>query len=340
MTLPASWRRWILAGIGGTLLLLLAMAAVWTVRHGWAIFKLNRGVGDTVFYDAAVKAWFRLDEQRQDVPLDRISTYMKDAVIAIEDHRYYLHPGIDPIALGRAVFYNIRSDDRSQGGSTITQQLARTLYLSNVRTYGRKGKEAGLSMMLELFLSKREILELYLNRVYLSAGIYGVETMSQRLFRKPAAQLELAEAALIAGIIRAPASYSPWDHPDAARRRSWVVLQRMREEGKITAEQEHAARAAPLRIHPHPRITNARHGYAKDYLRQQFRNIYGGDNPPDWKVHTTFVPEIQDAAESAVRDGLRRVGIRHLQDVLVDMERGNGNILPRERGAVYATTLG
>jgi 1A family penicillin-binding protein len=338
MKLPGSWRRWILGGIGGTLLVLLAMAAVWTVRHGWAIAKLNRGVGDTVFYDAAGRPWFRLDEQRQDVPLDRISTHMKDAVIAVEDHRYYLHPGIDPIALTRAVFYNIRSDDRSQGGSTITQQLARTLYLSNVRTYGRKGKEAGLSMMLELFLSKREILELYLNRVYLSAGIYGVETMSQRLFRKPAAQLELAEAALIAGIIRAPASYSPWDHPDAARRRSWVVLQRMREEGKITAEQEHAARAAPLRIHPHPRITNARHGYAKDYLRQQFRNIYGGDNPPDWKVHTTFVPELQDAAESAVRDGLRRVGIRNLQAVLVAMEPGTGNILAMVGGADYATT--
>jgi 1A family penicillin-binding protein len=333
-----AWRRWLLAGIGGTVLVLLAVTVVWTVRHGWAIFKLNRGVGDTVFYDAAGRAWFRLDEQRQDVPLDRISTYMKDAVIAIEDHRYYLHPGIDPIALGRAVFYNIRSDDRSQGGSTITQQLARTLFLSNVRTYGRKGKEAGLSMMLELFLSKREILELYLNRVYLSAGIYGVETMSQRLFRKPASDLDLAEAALMAGIIRAPASYSPWDHPDAARRRSWVVLQRMREERKITAEQERAARAAPLRIHPHPRITNARHGYAKDYLRQQFRNIYGGDNPPDWKVHTTFVPEVQDAAEAAVRDGLRRIGIRDLQAVLVAMEPATGNILAMVGGADYAST--
>ena len=339
MKLPeSSWRRWVLAGIGGTLIVLLAVAAVWTVRHGWAVFKLNRGVGDTVFYDAAGRAWFRLDEQRQDVPLDRISTYMKDAVIAVEDHRYYLHPGIDPIALTRAVFYNIRSDDRSQGGSTITQQLARTLFLSNVRTYARKAKEAGLSVMLELFLSKREILELYLNRVYLSAGIYGVETMSQRLFRKPASQLTLAEAALIAGIIRAPASYSPWDHPDAARRRSWVVLQRMREEGKITTEQERAARAAPVRLHPHPRVTNARHGYAKDYLRQQFRNIYGGDNPPDWKVQTTFIPEIQDAAEIAVRDGLRRAGIRDLQAVLVALEPGTGNILAMVGGSDYSIT--
>jgi len=334
--LPA--RHWVVASVAAAAVVVVAMASVWTVRHAWAVYKLTRGVGDTVFYDAHDRPWFRLDEQRQDVPFERISTYFKDAVIAIEDHRFYLHPGIDPIALARAVFYNIRSDDRSQGGSTITQQLARTLFLSNVRTYGRKVKEAALSVMLEALLSKREILELYMNRVYLSAGIYGVETMSQRLLRKPASELTLAEAALIAGIIRAPAAYSPWDHFDAARRRSWVVLQRMREEGKITAEQERAARAAPIRIHPHPRITNARHGYAKDYLRQQFRNLYGGDNPPDWKVRTSFVPEIQDAAEAAVREGLNRLGIRDLQAALVALDPHTGNILALVGGADYAST--
>ena len=333
-----SWRYWLLAIAGAAAIVLALMVAVWTGRHAWAIYKLNRGVGDTVFHDAGGRPWFRLDEQRRDVPLDRISVFMKDAVIAVEDHRFYMHPGVDPIALARAVFYNLRSDDRSQGGSTITQQLARTLFLSNVRTYGRKIKEAALSVMLEVFLSKKDILELYLNRVYLSAGIYGVETMSQRLFRKPAADLTLAEAALVAGIIRAPASYSPWDHMDAARKRSWVVLQRMREEERITAAQERAARAAPLRIHPHPRIANARHGYAKEYLRQQFRDIYGGDNPPDWTVATTFVPEVQDAAEAAVRDGLRRTGVRGLQAALVALDPKTGNILAMVGGSDFATT--
>jgi 1A family penicillin-binding protein len=333
-----SWREWLIALAGAVALVVLVMATVWTGRHAWAIYKLNRGVGDTVFYDAVGRPWFRLDEQRRDVPLEKISTYFKDAVIAVEDHRFYLHPGIDPIALTRAVFYNIRSDDRSQGGSTITQQLARTLFLSNVRTYGRKIKEAALSVLLEIFLSKKDILELYLNRVYLSAGIYGVETMSQRAFRKPAADLTLAEAALLAGIIRAPAAYSPWDHLDAARRRSAVVLQRMREEDKITEDQERAARAAPLRIQPHPRIANAKHGYAKEYLRQQFRNIYGGDNPPDWKVQTTFLPEIQDAAEAAVRDGLRRIGVRNLQAALVAIDPGTGNILAMVGGSDYSST--
>src|SRR5687767_6153447 len=330
-------RQWVKVLLWTVGLVVLLMTTVWTVRHSWAIYRLNRGVGDTVFLDASGKVWFRLDEQRRDVQFEQISTYLKDAVIAIEDHRYYSHPGVDPIGLGRAVFFNIRSD-RTQGASTITQQLARTLFLSNSKTYGRKAKEAALAVLLEVFLSKREILELYMNRVFLSGGVYGVETMSQKMLRKPAAKLTLGEAALIAGIIRAPASYSPWNNFDAARERSYVVLRRMREEKKITEAQEKTARAERIRIQPPPSVSGARHGYAKEYLRQQFRNIYGGDNPPDWKVRTTFVPAIQDAAEAAVRDGLRRQGIRGLQAALVAIDPGTGNILAMVGGSDFATT--
>jgi penicillin-binding protein 1A len=330
-------RQWLVVTAGTLLVVLGAMTAAWTIRHGWAIYKLNRGVGDTVFYDAAGRAWFRLDEQRRDVPLDRISTYVKDAVIAVEDHRYYMHPGIDPVGLGRAVFYNLRSDGR-QGGSTITQQLARTLYLSNTKSYTRKVKEAALAVMLEVLLSKREILELYLNRVYLSGGIYGIETMAQKTFGKPAAKLTLAEAALIAGIIRAPSAYSPWYHLEDARERSHVVLRRMREEGKITVAQEQAARGERLRVRPQSATSGARHGYAKEFLRQQFRDVYGGDNPPDWKVQTTFVPEVQDAAEAAVRDGLRRLGIRDLQAALIALDPHTGNILAMVGGSDFSVT--
>jgi len=314
------------------------VTAVWTARHSWAIYKLNRGVGDTVFYDADGRPWFRLDEQRHDVRLEQISTYFKDAVIAVEDHRYYLHPGIDPVALARAAAYNAREAAGTQGGSTITQQLARTLFLSNTRTYARKLQEAGLAVLLEIFLSKRDILELYMNRIYLGAGIYGVEPMSQKMLGKPASELTLAEAALIAGIIRAPASYSPWNHLDSARRRSFVVLQRMREEGKITADQERQARTAPLRIQPSPVVTAARHGYAKEYLRQQFREIYGGDNPPDWKVRTTFVPAVQDAAEAAVKEGLRRLRSKGLQAALVAMDPQTGDLLAMVGGSDFAVT--
>ena len=331
-------RDWLITAAGSVVLVLLTVGAVWTVRHAWAVYRLNRGVGDTVFFDAAGRPWFRLDEQRRDVPFHQISTYFKDAVIAVEDHRFYLHPGIDPIALTRATINNLRSDSGTQGGSTITQQLARTLYLSNTRTYARKLQEAALAVMLELFLSKNEILELYFNRIYLSGGIYGIETMAQKTFGKPASRLTLAEAALIAGIIRAPASYSPWTHFEDARRRSFVVLQRMREEGKITADEERAARAARLDVQPPPQITSARHGYAKEFLRQQFRNIYGGDHPPDWQVHTTFVPAIQDAAERAVRDGLRRLGVKGLQAALVAMDPQTGNLLAIVGGSDFAVT--
>ena len=331
-------RDWLIAVVGGVLIVSVVMTVVWTGSHAWAIYKLNGGVGDTVFYDAVGRPWFRLDEQRQDVPFDQISTSFKDAVIAVEDHRFYYHPGLDPIALTRAAFYNLRSSDGTQGGSTLTQQLARTLFLSNARNYGRKIKEAALAVMLEIFLTKKEILELYFNRVYLSGGIYGIETMSEKMLGKHASQLTVAEAALIAGTIRAPASYSPWTHFDAARRRSFVVLQRMREEGKITPEQEAAARAERIRIRPQPMVTSAKHGFAKEYLRQQFRNIYGGDNPPDWQVQTTFLPEIQDAAEAAVRDGLRRLGVKGLQGALVALDPQTGNVLAMVGGSDFATT--
>lgn len=333
-----SARDWMVAVVGGVLIVFLVAAIVWTGRYGWAIYKLNRGIGDTVFYDAAGREWFRLDEQRRDVPFDEVSTYFKDAVISIEDHRYYLHPGIDPIALTRAAFYNLRSSDGTQGGSTLTQQLARTLFLSNSRTYARKLKEAALAVMLEIFLTKKQILEFYFNRVYLSGGVYGIETMAEKMLGKKASELTLGEAALIAGLIRAPASYSPWTHLDAARRRSDLVLRRMREEGKISAAQEEAARRDTIRIRPQSAVSSPRHGYAKEFLRQQFRDIYGGDNPPDWKVRTTFVPEIQDAAEAAVRDGLRRLGIKGLQAALVAMDPATGNLLATVGGSDFRVT--
>ena len=329
--------RWGFLAAAAVAIAAVVVSGVWTVRHAWAIYKLNRGVGDTVFYDADDHPWFRLDEQRQDVPFDHIATSFKDAVIAVEDHRFYLHPGIDPIGLSRAVVHNVRGEDR-QGGSTITQQLARTLFLSNTRTYGRKVKEAVLSVMLEIFLSKREILQLYMNRVYLGSGIYGVETMSRRTFGKPASDLTLGEAALLAGVIRAPASYSPWNRLEHARARSFIVLRRMREEGKITVAQEQSARGEKLRVRPASSTANSRHGYAKEFLRQQFRDLIGNDNPPDWKVHTTFVQEVQDAAEVAVRNGLRRLGLPGLQAALVAIDPSNGSLLALVGGSDYQTT--
>jgi 1A family penicillin-binding protein len=296
-------------------------------RQMWTIHKLTRGVGDTMFYGADGKAWFPLDEQRRDVSLDQISPHLRHAVVAVEDHRFYKHVGIDPIALGRAMTKNVKSGGVRQGGSTLTQQLARTLFLSNSRTYARKAKEAGLALMLEEQLTKDQILELYLNRIYLSAGIYGVEAMSRKLFVKKAKDLNVAESALIAGLIRAPSALSPWSNIDGAIERSNVVLRRMREEGYITAKEEQAAHRAKFRITSNPGLANARSGYAKEFLRQQFRDRFGGDHPPDWQVHTTFVPAIQEAAERALYEGLRKLGIPDLQGALVALDPRTGDIL-------------
>jgi penicillin-binding protein 1A len=323
-------KRWEYLVIVPVLTLLLVGALLgtfWALRYAWAIDRLTRGVGDTVFYTSDGRRWFAMDEQRRDVSLGEISPHVRDAVIAVEDHRFRYHLGIDPLGFVRAVFQNIRSGEVSEGGSTISQQLARTLFLSNARTWGRKAQEGVIALMLEMRLTKEQILELYLNRVYLGAGAYGVEKMSQHLFGKPAKSLTLAESALIAGLIQRPSALSPWSNLTGARERSHVVLQRMREEAYITEAEERAARAARLRIRPYPKSDRADNGYAKLFVRQQFRDVFGGDHPPDWKVHTTIHRTLQNEAEQAVTRGLARLGRADLQAALVAIRPESGQVV-------------
>ena len=339
----AEWVRFVLAA---AVVVGIGITVWWVGRYTWAVHRLTRGVGDTVFYSADGRPWFRMDEHRHDVALTDIAPDLQHAVVAIEDRRFYLHPGLDPIGIVRAAVHDIRNGERAQGASTLTQQLARTLFLSNARTYGRKIKEAAIALLIELQLSKKDILELYLNRIYLSAGVYGVDTMSQHLYRKPARNLTLAESALIAGLIRAPSALSPWTNYDAALERSHIVLTEMREQKFITVEQEQAARAVRPRIAPYRAPTDTRAAWAKDYLRQQFRNEFGGDHPPDWQVRTTFVPALQDAAERAVSDGTARLErmlsqsgtslrARNLEAALVAIDPRTGNLLALVGGADY-----
>lgn len=315
--------------IGGT------VSAVWLSRYAVAVHRLTRGIGDTMFYGGDGQPWFRLNGQRHDVSLSAISADLQHAVVAVEDRRFYRHPGIDPIGVGRAVVRDLQRGGRREGGSTLTQQLARTLFLSNVRTYGRKVKEAGIALLLEAQLTKKQILEFYLNRVYLSAGVYGVETMSEHLFRKPASAVSLPEAAFIAGLIRAPSALSPWTNYDGALERSHTVLALMRDQGLITPAQEDAAKRIRPRIQPYRQSNDGRGGWAKEYLRQQFRNEFGGDNPPDWQVHTTFQPALQDAAERAVAAGIDRLKKPELEAALVAIDPSTGDILAMVGGADY-----
>jgi len=312
-----------------------ALVLGWIGKQSHDVYKLTRGVGDTWFHTADGKRWFRLDEQRHDVTIAAVSPHLQHAFVAVEDHRFFMHPGVDPIAVGRAVFRNVTTSGGLEGGSTITQQLARTLFLSNRRSYGRKAREAVLAMLIDLQLTKEQILELYLNRIFLGSGIYGVEAMSQRVFGKPAKDLSIAESALVAGLARAPATFSPWNNPDDSIKRSHIVLARMRDEGFITEEQYRDARLARLRLLPYRSENGGRHGYAKAYLRQRFRDSFGGDHPPDWRVDTTFNAALQDAAEAAVERGLRRIGKPALQAALVAIDPATGNVLALVGGRDY-----
>ncbi len=333
---PRRLSDWIALALCAVLVVSAALSVWWLSHYARAVHRLSRGIGDTVFYGADGQPWFRLDEQRHDVPLSEISVALQHAVVAVEDRRFYYHPGLDPIGVVRAAVRDVRAGGRVEGGSTLTQQLARTLFLSNVRTYGRKAREAAIAVLIEAELGKSQILELYLNRVYLSAGVYGVETMSQHLYRKSAASLTLPEAALVAGLIRAPSTLSPWSNYDGALERSHLVLAEMRAQGFITPQQEAAARLAWPRIQPYRQPGDLRAAWAKEFLRQQFRSQFGGDHPPDWQVHTGFRPDVQEAAERAVADGLRRLNISGLQAALVAIEPSTGDLLAMVGGADFA----
>jgi penicillin-binding protein 1A len=335
---PRGWLEWSRLAV-----LLLALSGVgvtawWVARYSLAVNRLSRGVGDTVFYGADSKPWFRLDEQRRDVPLEQIATDLQRAVVAVEDRRFYTHPGVDPVGVVRAVVRDVRTRSLAEGASTLTQQLARTLFLSNVPTFARKWKEAVIAVLIEVRLTKAQILELYLNRVYLSAGVYGVEAMSQHLYRKSANNLTLAESTLIAGLLQAPSALSPWTNYDGALERSHVVLARMREQSFITDTEEAVARRERPRIQPYRSPADPRAGWAKDYLRQQFRNQFGGDHPPDWRVNTGFLPALQDLAEQTVAAGVQRFGGRGnppLEAALVAIDPRTGNILAMVGGSDY-----
>jgi penicillin-binding protein 1A len=160
---------------------------------------------------------------------------MVDAMVSIEDKRYRWHPGVDPVGITRSFVVRVQKGRFTQGGSTITQQLARNIFLTNDRTWTRKIREIILALALERKFSKDQILELYLNRVYFGGGAYGIDAASRKFFGHPATDLSLAEAAIIAGLVKAPSNYSPTADAKAAIGRAGVVLTAMADNGKISS---------------------------------------------------------------------------------------------------------
>ncbi|MBW1982294.1 MAG: PBP1A family penicillin-binding protein [Deltaproteobacteria bacterium] len=251
-------------------------------------------------------------EKRVPVPLDRIPAYLKDAVIATEDRRFYQHAGLDWRGILRAVCKDILSMRLKQGGSTITQQLAKILFLNPEKTLTRKLKEAILALQIERRYRKDEILALYLNQIYLGSGAYGVEAAANTYFGKHVWQLDLAECALIAGLPRAPNRYSPLLHPDRAMQRRAAVLKNLLHTGYITAEQYSAASAKPLQLAAEQNTGN-RAPYFVSYLRPKLEKILGENllYRGGLRVSTTLRADWQQAARSALESGLEVVDRRH-----------------------------
>ncbi|HYG47124.1 MAG TPA: PBP1A family penicillin-binding protein [Allosphingosinicella sp.] len=249
------------------------------------------------------------------LPYERIPPIMREAMIAVEDRRFRSHPGIDPLGMARAATVRASSGRWSQGGSTITQQLARNIFLDNSRTWGRKIREAVLALALEWSFSKDQILELYLNRVYFGGGAYGIDAASRRFFGHPASQLSIAEAAIIAGLVKAPSNYSPTADAEAARSRAGVVINLMRENGTITPAQAASADPGQVRLVANPERQDIARYFTDWALPQLDMLIDETVQPID--VWTTLDPNLQRAGHAAINANAPRGA----QGALVSLDR-------------------
>lgn len=229
---------------------------------------------------------------------DQIPLEMRAAIISTEDRRFRSHIGVDPIGIARSIEVRVSSGHWRQGGSTITQQLARNIFLTNNRTFVRKIKEGILALALERKFSKDQILELYLNRVYFGGGAYGIDAASRKFFGHDADHMSLGEAAIIAGLVKAPSNYSPTADVEAARDRSGVVLETMARNGFITAEQASEANPAQVRIQQTTSNNSVR--YFTDWALPQLDTLIDQTTEPI-DVWTTLDPGMQAAADNAIR---------------------------------------
>jgi len=238
------------------------------------------------------------------VSIDDLPPHVAHAFIAIEDRRFYDHAGIDPVGIARAMVANIKAMDVVQGGSTITQQLAKNLFLKPERTLKRKVQETMLAMWLESEYSKDELLTLYLNRVYFGAGAYGLEAASQRFFDKPATALTVPEAAMLAGLVKAPSRLAPTNNPDGAQARANVVIGAMRRYGYLADPDADTASAFPAEL---AQRASTEAGYAVDWIEEQLADVVSRMDR-DITIQTTIDPALQVAAVGAIKSGLALVG--------------------------------
>jgi penicillin-binding protein 1A len=271
-------------------------------------------------------------ENRTNVALKDIPKNLRDATVAIEDKRFYEHSGVDIRGVARAVFENLRGHRLAQGGSTITQQLARNVYLTQRKTIQRKIQEIFLAILIERNFSKDRILELYLNQIFYGSGAFGVQAASHIYFGKDVKELSLAECALIAGLPQKPSGYSPHENLNAAVGRRNTVLATMAELGYISPEQRDAARAESTRVVPRRGGRNAyKAPHFVDYVTGQLRAQYGDDvlYGGGLRVYTTLNWQMQQIAEKALRNNISRNSKAHnvSEGCLIALDPTTGAIL-------------
>ena len=249
-------------------------------------------------------------ERRILVPLAKIPRHLVNALVAIEDSRFFEHRGLDFVGIARAAITNLASGKIRQGASTITQQLARSLFLSPKRDFERKAKEALLALKMEQILGKEQILELYLNQIYFGHGAYGVQAAAQTYYGKDVGQLTLAEAAYLAGLPKGPADYSPYYHPEASKKRQATVLRRMVEERFITTAEAEGATAEDVPFRRQTRDEPA--PYFVEHIRQRLMATYGEAMvyKGGLQVYTTLSLPEQQVATAVLQEGLRQLDKR------------------------------
>ena len=273
--------------------------------------------------------------------LGQMPSYVGDAFLAIEDERFYEHAGVDNKAILRALFENTRAGEKTQGGSTLTQQLVKNIVLSPEKSYRRKFQEAVLARDMEAVLSKPEILELYINRIPMGPRVFGVEAASQRYFGKSATELNLPEAALLAGLPQAPSRYNPTEHYDRALTRSHLVLQRMVVNDMITDDQKQEAISNPPKIVEPPEaiISENLIGYLFDMAAERAPELVQGDHE-DLIVQTTLDIDRQNIAHDALSTMLEKSGKSKKvgNGALVSIDNNTGAVLALVGGQDYSTS--
>jgi penicillin-binding protein 1A len=321
-----TWRQ-VASGMAGVVLIMVLGLWLWIywglprVPDQEALWSLNRQQS-VMFLDTNGQILgVRGPYYGQRARLADIPDYVPQAFLAIEDRRFYQHEGVDRMAVMRAIIANLRAGETVQGGSTITQQLARNLFLTPSQTINRKLREMVLASRIERRLTKDEILELYLNRVYLGDQAYGIDAAARRFFGHPASELTLAEAAMLAGLPKAPSRSAPTESMERATERQHLVLQAMVEAGFITPEQRDEARAEEIEVVGRP-PTERSMGYAFDLAVEQARAAVG-DQTPDLVIQMTVERDVQRAAADSIRRrlGNRAFGRRPLQASALIVDR-------------------